>query len=56
MLSHDWSEFSDYCTACARSRYDAEGVACVPSTDCDPITLAEIQRIATSKLKYDQNK
>lgn len=30
MTEHDWSEFSDACLECGLSRYDAEGVVCIP--------------------------
>lgn len=42
-MSHDWSEFSDACTACGRTRYDAEGLACSPSTDCSVLVGMRVQ-------------
>lgn len=55
MLSHDWSEFSDACTACGRTRYDAEGFACVPSTDCSDEAVREIAMITVGMRVQDND-
>lgn len=42
---HDFSPHSDHCVNCALSRYDAEGIACTPSTDDSPAACAELKEI-----------
>lgn len=46
MTEHDFSPHSDACVNCGLSRYDAEGVVCIPSTDDSAETCAEIKAIA----------